>query len=323
MKTLAQIKVVAEIGCNHKGDMSIARKMIQIASQDCGVDVVKFQKRCNRELLSEKEFNTPHPVPANAYGPTYGAHREFLEFDLEQHRELQAICRDFGVEYSTSVWDLTSAREITSLQPSLIKIPSATNQNFQVQDYLCRFFEGEIHVSTGMTTTRELETLIDFYEKAGRARDLVLYACTSGYPVAAEDVCLLEIDKLQRLYGRRLGATGFSGHHLGTAIDMAAAALGLQCESHYEGAAPFRYIERHFTLDKTWKGTDHSASLEPDEMRRLCEDLRTVQSALRFKDTQILDVEVPQRHKLKWREMERQREDAELPELVKPLNRMM
>ena len=107
--------IIAEIGCNHKGDINIAKEMIEIAATYCKVDIVKFQKRCNKELLTPEEYNAPHPNPDNSYGKTYGEHREFLEFTLEQHRQLKAWCEEYGIVYSTSVWDLTSAKEITSL----------------------------------------------------------------------------------------------------------------------------------------------------------------------------------------------------------------
>ena len=94
-------KIIAEIGCNHKGDMAIAKEMIMTAATYCKVDVVKFQKRCNKELLTPEEYNAPHPHPENSYGKTYGEHREFLEFNLDQHRQLQEWCNEFGVEYST------------------------------------------------------------------------------------------------------------------------------------------------------------------------------------------------------------------------------
>ena len=129
-------KVIAEIGCNHKGEMEIARELIMTASIFCKADVVKFQKRCSKELLTEEQYNTPHPNPMHAYGETYGAHREFLEFDLDQHRQLATWCKEFGIEYSTSVWDVTSAKEITELQPGLIKIPSACNLHWEMLDYL-------------------------------------------------------------------------------------------------------------------------------------------------------------------------------------------
>ena len=175
--------IIAEIGCNHKGDMQIAREMIMTAATYCKADVVKFQKRCNRELLTPEEYNTPHPHPENSYGTTYGKHREFLEFNLEQHRQLKLWCEEFGVVYSTSVWDLTSAKEITSLNPQLIKIPSACNLNKPMLQYLCDNFDGEIHVSFGMTTKAEEEQIVSFFEQKGRNKDLVVYNCTSGYPV--------------------------------------------------------------------------------------------------------------------------------------------
>jgi len=302
-----EIKVIAEIGCNHKGDMDIAKEMIHVAANVCHAHVAKFQKRNNRELLSGAEFETPHPVPHNAYGATYGEHREFLEFTAGQHKELQEECRLAGIEYSTSVWDLTSAKEIAALEPLLIKIPSATNQHFELQDYLCRHYDGEIHVSTGMTTRAEIARMIDFYEERGRAKDLVVYSCTSGYPVEFEDVCLLEINRLQEIYGDRVKAIGFSGHHHGIAADVAAMTIGHLGFQRY-GQGIFAYIERHFTLNRTWKGTDHAASLEPDGLRRLCRDLQNVGKALRYKEKDLLDVEQVQRDKLKWAEDKQSRQ---------------
>lgn len=291
-------RIIAEIGCNHKGDMAIARDLVRVAADVCKAHIVKFQKRSPGELLSPEEYNRPHPVPENSYGPTYGAHREALELDLDQHAELKELCDGIGIEYSCSVWDLTSAREIASLKPRLIKIPSATNQHYELQEFLCKNYDGEIHVSTGMTTRDETEELVAFYENHDRAKDLVLYACTSGYPVAFEDVCLFEIDRLQELYGNRIKATGFSGHHLGIAADVAALAIGKKAE--LDGRGKFSYIERHFTLDRTWKGTDHAASLEPDGLRRLCRDIEHIGAALAHKHSEILDVEEIQRQKLKW-----------------------
>jgi hypothetical protein len=145
-------QVIAEIGCNHKGDPAIAKEMIHVAAYFCKVDVVKFQKRNPRELLSAEQYAAPHPNPANSYGRTYGEHREFLEFNLDQHRVLKECCDQNNVQYSSSVWDLTSAREIASLNPALIKVPSATNANSKLLAYLCENFGGEIHVSVGMTT---------------------------------------------------------------------------------------------------------------------------------------------------------------------------
>ena len=282
-------KVIAEIGCNHKGDIEIAKELIKVAKIYCNADVVKLQKRNNRELLTEEQYNAPHPNPANSYGDTYGAHREFLEFTVEQHRELKKYCDELEIVYSTSVWDLTSAKEIASLNPKLIKIPSACNNHYEMLGWLCEHYQGEIHVSTGMTSQEEIETLVKFFESKGRAKDVVLYACTSGYPVPFEDVCLLEITRLNELYGNRVKEIGFSGHHLGIAVDVAAYTLGAT------------WVERHYTLDRTWKGTDHAASLEPEGLRRLVRDLKAVNKALTYKKEDFLDIEKVQREKLKYK----------------------
>ena len=282
-----QATLIAEIGCNHKGDIEIAKELIRVAKTYCKADIVKFQKRNNRELLTEEQYNAPHPNPVNSYGESYGKHREFLEFSLEQNKELKKFCESIDIIWSTSTWDLTSAKEISSLNPKLIKIPSACNNNFEMLDYLCKNYNGEIHVSTGMTTKKEIEEIVKFFENNNRNNDLVLYNCTSGYPVPFEDVCLLEIKNLRELYLDRVKDIGFSGHHLGIAIDLVAYNLGAN------------YIERHFTLDRTNKGTDHSASLEPEGLRKLKRDLIAVEKSLNYKSKDILDIEMIQRKKLK------------------------
>ena len=256
--------IIAEIGCNHKGDIEIAKEMIQVASQFCKVDAVKFQKRCPKELLTEEEYNAPHPVPYNSYGNTYGEHREALEFTAEQHKELKAYCQTGGVVYSTSVWDMTSAKEIVALNPEFIKIPSACNLNIPMLEYIAKNFSGDIHVSLGMTTHAEERKIINLFKNFGRNKDVVIYACTSGYPVPPEDMCLLEIRRLIDTYGKEVKAVGFSDHNPGIAFDSAAYTLGAE------------YFERHFTLNRTWKGTDQT-----------------------YKNKEILDIEEVQRKKLK------------------------
>ncbi len=280
--------LIAEIGCNHKGDMQIAKEMIETAAVFCKADAVKFQKRCNKELLTEEQYNAPHPHPENSYGNTYGEHREFLEFDIEQHTQLKKWCEEYNITYSSSVWDLTSAKEIAGLQPEFIKIPSACNNHFGMLNWLCDNYEGEIQISFGMTTREEEEQIVQLFETKRRNRDLVLFSCTSGYPVPFTDVCLLEIKRIMDQFGNRVKQVGFSGHHLGIAIDIAAYTLGAAV------------IERHYTLDRTWKGTDHAASLEPEGLRKLKRNLTASYDALHYKEKEILDIEAVQREKLKY-----------------------
>lgn len=281
-------KVIAEIGCNHKGKIELAKELITVAAHS-GAKVVKFQKRNNIELLSEEQYNAPHPNPMHSYGDTYGAHREFLEFNINQHKELKEFSESLGLIYSTSVWDVTSAIEIVSLNPELIKVPSACNNHFEMLKVLRDDYKGDVHISFGMTTKKEEEQIVSFFEITNQSQRLILYSCTSGYPVSFEDVCLIEITRIKEKFKNRVKDIGFSGHHLGIAIDVAAYTLGAT------------WIERHFTLDRTWKGTDHSASLEPTGLRKLSRDLNATYKSLKYKQSDILLIEQEQRNKLKYR----------------------
>jgi len=139
-----------------------------------------------------------------------------------------------------------------------------------------------------MTTHAEEDEIVAFFEARKRARDLVLYSCTSGYPVEFKDICLLEITRLKEKFADRIKAIGFSGHHAGIAPGIAAMVLGAE------------WIERHYTLNRTWKGTDHAASLEPYGVRKLVRDLKNVNKAMTHKSSELLEVEIEQREKLKF-----------------------
>ena len=282
-------KIIAEIGCNHKGDMKIAKELIDLA-KDAGVKYVKFQKRNNKELLTKEQYETPHPIVKNSYGNTYGEHREFLEFDVSEHKVLKEYCDSLNMIYSTSVWDVTSAKEMITFNPEFLKVPSACNNNFKMLKVLRDDFKGQVQLSIGMTTKEEIEEIVKFFEETNQAKSrLLIYSCTSGYPVPAKDVALLEINWLYENYSNRVNEIGFSGHHLGINLDVAAYTLGA------------KWIERHFTKDKTWKGTDHGASLEADELKLLVEALNETNEALTFKNEEIPPIEKVQRDKLKSR----------------------
>lgn len=278
--------IIAEVGCNHMGDIEIAHKMISIAAS-CGVNAVKFQKRTPKELLTEYEYHSPHPNPINSFGDTYGEHREYLEFDETKHKLLKQWCEESGVDYSSSVWDLTSAKTICNLHPRYIKVPSATNTDYKLLSWLCDNYCGEIQISLGMTNRDEETRIINLFSHMGRLKDVVLFSCVSGYPVSYEDVSMLEIKRLAEKYGEDVKGIGFSGHHIGIGIDAAALALGAT------------YMERHFTIDKSWKGTDHAASINAEELKQLVSNLKSTAKALTFKRREILPIEEEQRRKLK------------------------
>jgi sialic acid synthase len=280
-------RIIAEIGCNHMGQMDIAKELIDLAKQS-GARYVKFQKRNNKELLSAEQYNAPHPVPGNSYGDTYGAHREYLEFNVAQNKELMEYCNSIDIVYSTSVWDVTSAKEMVSFDPEFLKVPSACNNNFDMLKVLRDEYKGQVQLSIGMTSKYEVEEIVKFFEEGGQAKSrLLIYSCTSGYPVPANDVALLEINWLYENYSSRVNGIGFSGHHLGINLDIAAYTLGA------------RWIERHFTKDKKWKGTDHCASLDAKELKMLVGALNETYAALNFKNSEILPIEQVQRDKLK------------------------
>lgn len=282
-------KMIAEIGCNHLGRVDIAKEMIRHARL-FGAYAIKFQKRCMKELFTTEEYNAPHPDPANSFGRSYGEHRDFLELNLDQHAELKLFSEKEGIVYSTSVWDVVSAREIITLVPEFIKVPSAQNTNEDLLIILRDEYQGQVHVSTGMSTPAEVEHCVKLFEAKRMAKDrLVLYSCVSGYPVPHHEVNLLEIVSLKARYGSRVAAIGFSGHHMGIALDVAAFVLGAT------------WIERHFTLDRAWKGTDHAASLEPQGIQRLVRDLEAVALAWHDKPAQMQNIEKAQRQKLKFK----------------------
>ena len=279
--------IVAEIGCNHQGSLDQAKKLIREAAK-CGADYAKFQKRDNKYLL-KNTYNDPHPIASNSFGSSYGEHREFLEFNINQHKILFSECIKNNIKYSVSVWEKKSAEDIVNSRMKLdyVKVPSACNLDFELLDFLVKKFKKKIHVSLGMTSKKEISKIYNFFKKNKRLKDLILYACTSKYPANYKDLCLLEILNLKEKCERYIDAVSFSGNHRGIAVVMAALTLGA------------KYFERHFTLDRTLKGTDHAASLEADGLSKLVRDLNNTFDSLTFKPNKILDTEKEQRKKLK------------------------
>jgi len=256
--------IVAEACCNHMGDISIAEDMIKTAKL-CGADYIKFQKRNPEISVPKNQQHKSHPRPEQSFGDTYLNHRKYLEFNIDQQKHLQDVCKKTGIEYSCSVWDIKSAQEILSLSPNYVKIPSAMNNNYKLLDYVYQNSHCDVHVSLGMINSEEIEQLSDYL--SAYIDRTVVYWTTSGYPVKFEELFLLEIQKLVERFPR----VGFSGHHLGIAADVAAYVLGAT------------WIERHFTLDRTWKGTDQAASLEPSGLEKLCRDIKAIQKSLQYK----------------------------------------
>ena len=301
-------QIVAEIGANHQGDERTARHMIRVFTDYCTTTfhpgdvtpkpVLKFQKR-TPGAMSVSERIRPYTSP-NSFGPTYGEHRDALEFDIDTHRKFKQCCEAHGAAYACSVWDVDAATEVMGLYPEWIKIPSACNLDFQLLGRVCSGWEGPIHISLGMTTAQQVEQIVSYVERMGVSKRTWLYGCTSAYPCPMDAVHLLDIQRLNEVYGHRVAGIGFSGHHNGVAVDMVAVAMRVD------------YLERHVTLDRTWKGSDHAASLEPDGFRKVLRDAQAVQAASTERPAGILDVEVPAMEKLK-----RKATDRVIPQRVK------
>ena len=283
---MRKCKIISELCCNHAGDIELAKEMIKM-SKVCGADYVKFQKRNPIKAVPVEMHNSAHPCPMHSFGETYLEHRQYLEFSIEQHMELKSYCDDIGIGYSSSVWDEDSAMDIISLNPDFIKIPSAMNENYMLLDKVFNNYKKDVHISMGMISK---DKKIELYDYLKNKKDrVVVYQTTSGYPVSFNELYLLEILELKKIFDR----VGYSGHNLGIAVDVCAYTLGAE------------YVERHFTLDRTSKGTDNAASLEPIGLQKLCRDISVCHKALTYKDVDFTRDEEHNMKKLKIKTMKK------------------
>ena len=264
--------------------METARKMISVAAHFCQADFVKFQKR---DVSDIPNGDKPHPDPSNSFGNTYAEHRRALEFTVEQHQELSAYARLQGIYYACSVFDVQSVKDILTCDPAYIKIGSGVNHRQDILREVCENWPGEIHVSTGATTNGEIAELMSFLVGYGRGKNVVLYHCVSAYPTEFADACLLGIKELRFQWGDMVKSIAFSGHHRGISLDVAAQVLKAS------------FIERHFTLDRTMKGSDQAASIEPDGLRKIVRDCQSVALAMNNKPRVIPACEFKFREKNK------------------------
>lgn len=276
------IIVIAEIGNTHIGDIKRAKYLIKLAKES-GADIVKLQKRNPHECVPENLKHKPHPRPEVSYGNTYLEHRLNIELSKEQMYELKKYSEEeIGIEWSTSIFDISSAKEMCELKPKKIKIPSCCNNNFDIISYIKNNFEGEIHISTGMSTPKEKEDIYNYLYSNNLLFRSVVYHCTSEYPCSFEHLYLNEIIDLVELYPK----VGYSSHAYGIASEIAALTLGAT------------YFERHFIDDRTFKHNDSAASLEPSGFSKMIRDLKNINKALKFK-ANLTEEELVQRDKLK------------------------
>jgi N-acetylneuraminate synthase/sialic acid synthase len=253
--------VIAEIGHNHQGSVEKARKLFDEAKA-CGAHAVKLQKRDNRTLYTADLFHKPYENE-NSYGATYGEHREYLEFGRSEYEELKAYAREIGITFFATAFDVASADFLAELDMPAYKVASADLINTPLLRHVAAIGK-PIVLSTGGAT---LDDVRRGYETVAELNDQVaLLQCTAGYPVEWDELDLRVIETYRDLFPNSV--IGLSSHDSGIAMAVAAYVLGA------------RIIEKHFTLNRALKGTDHRFSLEPVGLRKMVRDLRRVRIAL-------------------------------------------
>lgn len=253
--------VIAEIGHNHQGNMDICKSMFR-AAKETGADAVKLQKRDNRALFTREMYDSPYNSE-NAYAPTYGEHREMLEFNREQYLELKKYAEDLGIIFFSTAFDIPSADLLESIDVPLYKIASGDLTNTPLLKRVASFGKPMI-ISTGGGTMEDMQRAYDAIMPINR--NLCILHCTSGYPPAFEELNLRVIETMRNKFPDIV--IGFSSHDSGVAMPLVGYMLGA------------RVFEKHFTLNRAWKGTDQSFSLEPAGLRRVVRDLERARIAL-------------------------------------------
>ncbi len=253
--------VIAEIGHNHQGDLETCKKMF-LEALNCGCDAVKLQKRDNGALFTDDGYNRLYDN-RNSYGTTYGEHREFLEFERDEYLELQKYAAEIGVTFFATAFDFPSADFLADLDMPAYKLASGDIKSTPLLAYIAQFGKPMI-ISTGAALMEDVQRAYDTIMPINP--QLCVMQCTAGYPAEFEELDLGVV----ATYAEQLPdiVVGYSGHDNGIAMPLAAYILGA------------RVIEKHFTLNHTWKGTDHAFSLEPIGMRKMVRDLKRARVAM-------------------------------------------
>jgi sialic acid synthase len=253
--------VIAEIGHNHQGSLEKAKELFRQAKA-AGAHAVKLQKRDNRALYTRAAYDRPYDNE-NSFGATYGEHREFLEFGEREYRELQAYAAELGIDFFSTAFDLASADFLEGLKVPAYKIASGDIKSLPLLKHVASFGK-PIVISTGGALLEDVQRAYDAIMPINP--QLAILQCTAGYPAAWEELDLRVISLFRERFP---GAViGFSSHDNGISMPVAAFVLGA------------RIVEKHFTLNRAMKGTDHAFSLEPVGLRKMVRDLERTHLAL-------------------------------------------
>jgi sialic acid synthase len=253
--------IIAEVGHNHQGNLEIALDHIRAASE-AGATSVKFQKRNNKELFTPSMYNEPYNSE-NSFGRTYGLHRDALEFNAEQYAICIEEARLQNITFFATAFDFSSADFLNSLNVPIYKVASGDLQNLPLLTYIAKIGKPMI-ISTGGSNFEMIDAAVKTIRKIHN--NFAILQCTASYPARYEQLNLRVIEKLRIRYPENV--IGYSGHDNGIAMSVAAYTLGA------------RIIEKHFTLNRTLKGTDHAFSLEPLGMKKMVRDLNRLHFAL-------------------------------------------
>ena len=250
--------IVAEIGINHNGDLQLAKKLIDTAIV-AGCDAVKFQKRTIDKVYTKEYLDSPRTSP---WGETQRAQKEGLEFGKKEYDEIDWYCKEKGIEWYASAWDVDSQKFLRQYDCKYNKVASAMLTNEELLNEIAEE-KKYTFIATGMSTLEEIDKAVELFEKYNCPYELM--HCNSTYPMPLEDANLKLIKVLADIYKCKVG---YSGHEAGTLVSTCAVAAGATS------------IERHVTLDRGMYGSDQKASIEPYELCKLVKDIRETEKIM-------------------------------------------
>jgi N-acetylneuraminate synthase len=270
--------IIAEIGINHNGSLETAKQLIDIAAV-AGCDAVKFQKRNPDVCVPEHQKHIMRQTPWGEM--TYLQYKYRVEFEKEEYDEIDRYCREKGIAWSASPWDMDSLKFLEQYEIPFIKVPSAMITNEPLMRG-CAKTGMKVIFSSGMSTLDETDQAVEWMRDEGA--EFALLHCNSTYPAPIED---LNLRCIQTLHSRYDCEVGYSGHEF---------RLGTTVASVYLGAT---ILERHITLDRTMWGSDHLASVEPQGLIKLVKGVRELEAALGDGVKRVTEGELPVRKKLR------------------------
>ncbi|MBF0231444.1 MAG: N-acetylneuraminate synthase [Desulfamplus sp.] len=257
--------IIAEAGVNHNGDLTLAKQLIEVASE-AGANAVKFQTFQAEKLVTRLAEKADYQKQVTSAQESQFEMIKKLELNVEAHHELMKYCRQCSIQFLSTPFDLESIDLLAGLQLPLFKIPSGEITNLPYLRHIAQY-KNSVIMSTGMASLGEVEEALSVLENGGIDRkQITILHCSTEYPTPMEDVNLKAMQTIASAFpGVQVG---YSDHTLGIEVSVAAVAMGASV------------IEKHFTLDKTMEGPDHKASLEPGELKAMVKAIRNIETAM-------------------------------------------